>query len=55
MVLEINQQNISSQQNDQKQVADMQAKLDKLFDVNARKVNDIVRLKQYIERLRCDF
>lgn len=33
----------------------MQAKLDKLFDVNARKVNDMVRLKQYIERLRCDF
>jgi hypothetical protein len=45
MVLEINQQNISNQQNDQKQVAEMQAKLDKLFDVNARKVNDMVRLK----------
>jgi|LauGreDrversion4_2_1035121.scaffolds.fasta_scaffold57885_4 hypothetical protein len=32
----------------------MQNKLDKVFDINARRNNDIIRLKQYLERLRCD-
>lgn len=32
----------------------MQNKLDKVFDINARRNNDIMRLKQYLERLRCD-
>ena len=35
-------------------IADMQNKLDKVFDVNARRNNDMLRLKQYLERLRCD-
>ena len=35
-------------------IADMQNKLDKVFDVNARRNNDMIRLKQYLERLRCD-
>ena len=34
--------------------AEWQAKLDKVFDINARRVNDMQRLKQYIERLRTD-
>lgn len=32
----------------------MQNKLDKVFDINARRNNDIMRLKQYLERLRFD-
>ena len=32
----------------------MQNKLDRVFDINARRNNDIIRLKQYLERLRCD-
>jgi len=32
----------------------MQSKLDKVFDINARRNNDIMRLKQYLERLRFD-
>lgn len=40
---------------DPKAIQEMQAKLDRAFDINARKANDMIRLKQYIERLRCDF
>ena len=40
---------------DQKVIAEMQNKLDRVFDVNARRVNDMMRLKQYMERLKCDF
>ena len=29
--------------------------MDKIFDINARRLNDMIRLKQYLERLRCDF
>ena len=39
---------------DQKVIAEMQNKLDRVFDVNARRVNDMMRLKQYMERLKCD-
>lgn len=39
---------------DAKQLSDLQAKLDKVFDVNARRANDMMRLKQYLERLKCD-
>jgi hypothetical protein len=37
-----------------KAVAELQAKLDKVFDINARRVNDMLRLRQFLERLRFD-
>jgi len=36
-------------------VPDLQGKIDRAAEVNARKVNDLVRLRQYFERLRSDF
>lgn len=53
MMLEINQQ-MNGQPIEAKAVAELQAKLDKVFDINARRVNDMLRLRQFLERLRFD-
>lgn len=34
---------------------EIQGKLDRANEMNSRKVNDLIRVKQYIERLRSDF
>jgi hypothetical protein len=33
----------------------MQGKIDRATESNARKINDLLRLRQYFERLRSDF
>ena len=45
MMLEINQSMNQIGASDQKVITEMQNKLDKVFDINARRVNDMLRLK----------
>lgn len=40
---------------DKKALADLQAKYERVFEVNAKRSQDMQRLKGKIERLRCDF
>ena len=39
---------------DQNKVNDLQIKLDKIQDINLRRVNDMGKLKNTLERLKCD-
>ena len=39
---------------DQRQVNDLQGKLERIQDVNIKRVGDMNKLRQCIERLRCD-
>ncbi|CDW78393.1 kinesin motor domain containing protein [Stylonychia lemnae] len=47
-------QEINQSMIDQKQVNDLQGKLERVQDINIKRVGDMSKLKQCIERLRCD-
>ena len=40
---------------EQSLIPEMQGKIDRASEINVRKAADLMRLRQYFERLRCDF
>lgn len=55
MMLEINSSmNNTGNGADRQQVNELQSKLDRVNDTNVRRANDIHKLKQCLDRLRCD-
>jgi hypothetical protein len=40
---------------DQKLLSEMQYKLDRAFDINSRRVSDMMRLRDHLQHLKSDF
>jgi predicted transcriptional regulator len=52
---EITEENLAIKTKLESYKQDMEGKLDRASEMNMRKVNDLIRLRQYFDRLRCDF